>query len=493
LAPKGPLLAVLLAFGLSRAGYYAAGVRFDASTLGTYWQHIDVPLLRHHLLESLWYLHSQPPLYNLFLGVVVKLWGNNPGGAFSVIFLAVGLVLSTGLLSLCQNLGISPWLSAGLTILFVASPPAILYEHWLYVEYFVVTCLVWAGVFLHRFASSGRLRDAFVFFSLAAVVVLSRSLFHPLWLLGLVVLLCLVERRHTRVILAAAALPLVLVVGFSAKNLFLFGSLSATSCTGMNAARVVTDWVPRAERTALIHQGKLSKLAVQDPYGLPRTMPELFRRERPRGVALLDQPTKASGAPNADHTAYIDICSRYFADARTLLRLHPDAFRQGVQNGVLTYWRPSSQYFNFSQHNLDSTKSIDRIFSAIVFGQFRRDEVFHDRSNPIAAGSRFWHQLGLVAWFVVAVYAAAILFAITLAWRAVRHHEWSPLATFALFVLATSLWVTLVGTLFEEGENNRFRFLLDPLLLSLFAVLASRLVLRFRGRSSDRSTGQTRR
>ncbi len=73
-----PLVAVVAVFLLSRVGYYVAGVRFDASSLPWFWQYIDPVLLKTDLGQSLWYLHSQPPAFNLFLGIVLNLF---PGSA----------------------------------------------------------------------------------------------------------------------------------------------------------------------------------------------------------------------------------------------------------------------------------------------------------------------------------------------------------------------------------------------------------------------------
>ncbi|HET7523739.1 MAG TPA: hypothetical protein VFJ79_06310, partial [Acidimicrobiales bacterium] len=67
-------LGVTTAFVVSRVAYMAAGVRFDASALHpatatqVQWQLLPLGLLRHDLGRSLWNLHSQPPLYNLFCG-----------------------------------------------------------------------------------------------------------------------------------------------------------------------------------------------------------------------------------------------------------------------------------------------------------------------------------------------------------------------------------------------------------------------------------------
>ncbi len=53
-------------------------MRFDGSFLdGTratdMWQLLDVRLLKDHLIQSVWYLNSQPPLFNLYAGLVLHL------------------------------------------------------------------------------------------------------------------------------------------------------------------------------------------------------------------------------------------------------------------------------------------------------------------------------------------------------------------------------------------------------------------------------------
>jgi hypothetical protein len=52
-------------FVVSRIAYYLLGVRFDARPILTFFQFIDPELLKHRLLESLYYLHIQPPGFNL--------------------------------------------------------------------------------------------------------------------------------------------------------------------------------------------------------------------------------------------------------------------------------------------------------------------------------------------------------------------------------------------------------------------------------------------
>jgi len=65
---------LLALFVVSRIVYYLLGVRFDARPILNFFQFIDPELLKHRLLESLYYLHVQPPGFNLYTGIVLKLF-----------------------------------------------------------------------------------------------------------------------------------------------------------------------------------------------------------------------------------------------------------------------------------------------------------------------------------------------------------------------------------------------------------------------------------
>src|SRR5438270_597750 len=80
-------LLLVAAWGASRAVVYGFGVRFDKRELASSVQNIDPELLRHSLAESLWWLHGQPPGYNLFLGLVLKASGSHWALAFQAVHL----------------------------------------------------------------------------------------------------------------------------------------------------------------------------------------------------------------------------------------------------------------------------------------------------------------------------------------------------------------------------------------------------------------------
>jgi len=467
--------AVAGGFALSRVVYALLGVRFDASPLLYYWQYVDPQLLRHDLASSLWHLHSQPPLFNLMTGLVLKAFGDDYAAGLHAAFLALGMALALGLFALVRRLGVGPWPAAALALLVAASPPTVLYENWFYAEYFVAAALVLAAVSVDRFAEHGRTRDAVAVFGLLAAVVLSRTFFHLAWIVGLVGLLLLLQPARRRTILVAAAVPVTLCVAVYAKNLVQYGTFSATTCSALNASRITTFQLDRKRLDELVREGKISRFSQHEPFSLPSVFPEVFAGERSRGSALLDRPRKSTGAPNLDHAAYLHICDRLLDDARASVGAEPSVLYRGIRQGVLVYWRPAGDYPLFSRRNHDATREVDRAYS-IALGQVHR-------ARPAEEGFAIASRLDEVAWLVVAGYLALAVLGARALLRARRDGTLgSPWATTLAFILANVLYVTIVGSVFEAGENNRFRFVVDgPAAAALAALAAAELRARRAG------------
>ncbi len=104
----------LLAFVVSEAMARALGVRFADNTLGSLYQYLDPEILRNDLARGLYYLHAQPPLFNLFLGWVLKLFPGVSRAAFSVIYGLAGLAMLMGMAWLMERLGVSRVVNAAL-------------------------------------------------------------------------------------------------------------------------------------------------------------------------------------------------------------------------------------------------------------------------------------------------------------------------------------------------------------------------------------------
>ncbi|MDX6697304.1 MAG: hypothetical protein QOE65_701 [Solirubrobacteraceae bacterium] len=458
-----------MGFAATRVIYRLVGVRFDGARLGTTLQFIDPQLLREDLVSSLWHLHYQPPLYNLYLGLVLKASGDDGTTIFHATYLLAGLALALALYALMCRLGVRAGWSAAIALGFAASPAIVLYENWLYVEYLVAAALTLSAVLLHRFAAGAGAGNAVAAFWLLGGIVLSRTLFHLVWLVGIAGIVVLLLPGRRREVLLAAIVPVALCAAVYGKNLVQQGSFSASTCTGVNLYDISTNELSPSERAHLVARGELSRFALLNPNFLPR---RLVRGGRPTGVRLLDEPVKSTGAPNLNATGYKGPCRRYAADARTVIRRHPRAYATGVANAVLIFLRPSSDYKYLDRDNVREVKGPERVMAAAVMGQFERTPVTLDLEKNLRA----------IGWFILLGYGAAVAIAVGTLATARRGRTWdAPAALVAALFLATFAWVTLAGTLFDVGENNRFRFPVDPLALAVLAGGVARHLSRRAG------------
>ena len=450
-------IALAAVFVLSRGAAALAGVRFDVEPLGYFYQYLDPDLLRHDLLRSLAHLHMQPPLFNALLGLGLKLAPESPAAAFHPLFLATGLALALAVFHTMRRLSVPAPIAFGITVVFVVSPAFLLYESHLFYPLPAAALLGIAALFLHRHASDGRLADGVIAFGLLAVVALTRSLFHLVWLVALVGWLLAVRRREWRRTAVVAA-PAVLAVGFwYLRTAVLFGSFAASTWFGMNFSKITTLQGPMAERREMVREGELSPFAVIRPFrALDRYESEL-PPHRPTGVPALDEPAKSTGERNLNHASYVEVSRIYGEDCRRVLTTRPAWYLRGIGAAVHNSFHPASGG-EFLEGNREKVRPLLAIFS-----------VAHVAGNlPVILTF-----LGVVGWTVRKLA------------RAARRGELGSAENLTVAFLGLNVvWVFLAGNLFDLGENYRFRFLGFPATFVLLGLIARDVARARRRRAS---------
>ncbi len=457
------MLAIAAVFAVSRVATRLAGVRFDTSTVTHFWQIADARLLQHDLLRSLWYLHSQPPLFNLWLGLNLKLFPHRLGIAANVEYLACGLALALLLYGLLLWLtgrrGVALVLACG----FAVSPAVLLYENWLFYEY-PVTAMLLAAVFaFDRFVRRRSFGWGLALFTLIAMLISTRSTFQLPWAILAVALLLWLMPGARRVVLLSCAVPMLAIVLLYVKNAAVFGVPATSSWAGMNLAQVAFADLTPATRAQLIADGTLSRTAAVPPFSDLDRYPGFVRTTRKTGVPILDEP-RANGVNNFNDLAYVAISNRYFHDAIRLIRARPEIYLRGVGDGLQRFSLPASNDPYLSGVNITKLGHWDAAFTDVVL-------------------LRFW-TISPTAWSIVAGYVAALAYGFVLAARLFRRGGRAADGRLPLlvFVWLTVVYATLVITFGEVAENERLRFCLDPLVLLLLTAAGAELVPRLRRR-----------
>ena len=433
-------------YALTRIFFFSAGIRFDATPRYGFWQILDLQLLQENLLESVLYLHSQPPLYNLFLGLGLKLAPDRPEGLFHAIHLALGLAFTACFYRLCERLGVRRQVGLAALALFLVTPPSILFENWLFYSWPIAVMLTASALFVHRFVSGGRFADASALFALLAALALTRSSFHALWLLVCTGFVLLARRDVWRRSLAAAALPLALVAAVYLKNQILFDSPATSSWLGMNVSRITTFAVPEEERLRLVEEGALSPLALIAPFQDLDAYPERYRAWEPTGVAALDRPQKSNGWVNLNHAGYLGLSRAYLADALQVLRHHTAHYLAAVRFAAVIFFSPPSASEFLNDNAAHIRPWVDFYYRAVFGFAF---------GIPVAP----------------MLMMAGALF--VCGWALVRPDAFARPARYAILFLGLNLlYVIAVSTFLELWENNRFRFATTAPVLILLGVMS---------------------
>jgi hypothetical protein len=457
------------------AAYWAAGVRFDRGSLNGVMHFLDAELLRTRLLESLWYLHIQPPLFNLFAGLVLKVTPE-ASWLFHAIFLALGLNLYLCTFALQTRLGVDRRIAAALATLFMAGPGFILWEHFLLYEFPAASLLALAALLLLRAAERGTLRAYTAFFACLFVVCGIRSLFHWGYLLLVLAALLALRPAHWRVVLPVALVPIILLGGFYAKNAALFGSFTASTFVDKNLWIMTAGNIGWEEKNRLVEEGKLSPLSLVNRWASLDAYPPEYREvpDRFAHIPALAQTHKRNGEVNYNHYGNIAICKVYGEDARYILRHRPEAYAAAVALSAYRFLGPTHSP-PVSPQNKAAIPWAIGFYDRVVLAQLPFDLRPHVPWFERAGFTPYLTLLlGVPAAFAFGVWTLA-------RWcRDNRTLCLDPPRIVIGFLLANIALVALLGCALDFHETARYRFLVSAYSVALAGMMAQAALGRMR-------------
>jgi hypothetical protein len=421
---------IALTFLISRLLFHAMGVRFDASGIDWYWQYLDVELLKTDLLRSVFYQHSQPPLFNLLLGLVLKCFPTAYAALFAMLFKALSLSLYYMLFRVLSLLRFKPWIAYLAATLFMLSPGTVLYENWLFYTWPMAVALTFAAYQLLLYGQNRRAGNAALYIVAICIICLTRSMFHLVYLVPAVVPLVLMAPPPRKWIGLAAGLSIVLVTAVFAKNLLLFGFFGSSSWMGMNLWKVV----PIGGKSAQLADSPVAQL---EPFSSITDYPDRFQRVPPSFAAIpaLAAECRQNAKPNLNHFGYIAVSDSYRKKGVELIRADIWGYAGIVLNAWGIYFAPAGSYPLLASSNIDALRPYTRITAF--------------------ADPRWLVPSGLI--LMVLCFKGGIA-------RQSPSYPSGGQRLFFIFCFSTVLYAAILGNLLEHGENMRFRVQTDPLL-----------------------------
>jgi hypothetical protein len=429
----------------------------DESSLVDFLQYVDVPLLKNNLWESLYYLHSQPPGFNLFLGMVLKVFPEEHALVFRIVFIGLGLLFALSLFTLMVRLGVSTGVSAAVTIIFSTSPVVVMYENWLYYGYPTAALLCLAAALLQHFAISTKLHTGLALFSVLALIVYMWPLFHVIWFVFFCLMTLYILRAHAKTVALAFCLPALAVGILCAKNYAVFGNFTAGGgiILPINVKGMSYYKIPENEQRSLIEQGKLTPMALiaRNSIGDIETYIDTIGAPPKTEVAVLDQVRKSTGAINFNYAGFLKVANLISQDNRYFLRTRPDVYLHNVLQNSKLYFLPASDGWMFEdvENHRPVIQRLDHWYSFLLLGQ-------RWPSQP--------------AYFLLIGLPVLLLFGIYVEAKAIARKDVVALVTIG-FLVTNILYVSLIITVFGEEDHNRYRFTVDAFYLMLLGLLIS--------------------
>lgn len=420
-------------FILSRVIYYLLGIRFDAASIEWGYQLLDPYYLKTDLLRSIWYLHMQPPLYNLLLGLVLKFFPGHVSFVLHLIFTSCGFLIVWLMNDSMKMLRVSPKWRWGVLVYFIFAPTAVLYEHMLFYSYLTVFFLTAAFWGLVQFTHQHKTAGLAIFYSMLAALVLTMSMFHLVFLLVLVIIPLVVFKTNRKAILRAAVFPLFFCFLWYFKNFLLFGSFSSSSFLGMNMARVAYPYGTAMGNTGIFQPVK--------NYG-DQVTPD----SRYPDIPVLHENYKKNGYVSFNHLGYLQVSKKFKKESIYVMTYEPSRYFHEVRNAFEIYFYPSSVY-EFLGPNF--VKMPDFIYAC---------SLVKDRKHALLLLIVYIMVFSVICYLTVKINSGS----------GVVQVDKRSLIVIWMFVFVIA-YIMCIGNFLERGENHRFRFSSTTLALMLFA------------------------
>lgn len=462
------------------------GQPFSTAYLGYGWQLIPWDILSSDPWRSVWYLHVQPPLWNLTLGVPAWVSPFSDAITLQVLLAGFGVAGAVFAALLAERLGVRRRWATLIALGAMVHPEVLKLAFEPTYELAVATLLLailWAAA---RYADTPERHGALLAVAaLGTAVVLTRSLYHPLWLAAVLVVCWWVGRGRVsaRSLAVAVLVPLTLIGGWMLKNQALYDRATLSSWFGMNLQRAVIPVLDLDDLERLHADGEVSDIALIGPFGTYElyapVMPPCTPSHGHRSVTEPDRTTDPY-SPNFNYECYLPVFDRAGKDAGTVIRRHPGAFVEGRLWSIRATFAVDDTPGAFTTPASPSVimRALDTVYSAVRLdyqGVLSTDGWGTPIYGRLIAPTAF----GLVP---VAMYAGLVVCGTWHAWVLVRRRARDPGRSVVLALGAlTTVWTVVVGAVAELGEQARFRTMVDALVWVLVLaelVRAGTIILR---------------
>ncbi len=452
--------------------YFYTGGKFHFDHIKYFWQFLDVRYLKNDLLRGVFYLHSQPPLFNFITGVLIKNPFLKPQTFAMILFLILGYFSLILFYKIMVMLDIDNKLSLFFSLIFFFNPSFLMFETFYFYTLPVIFLLILSLYFLIRYFKEKNIRHFTLFLFSLLVLSLIRSIFHLLFFLMLFFIFFYLKKEERRKVYKRIAIVTFILLLFYLKNFILFDTFSLSSWFGMNFAKVFSFYMDKKEKKKLLTGNLEDVFYIIPPFSFPKMYPQRYLAipEKYRNIPELSKSYKRIGdvfISNYNYYPYIRISKIYLKKYLKALEVVPMSYMRGVLKSFEFYLIPAYHIYLIKK---DSTflKRLIFTFNYLLLRFWNsEDKKKYTLSEKKLA---FYTKFAFYPLFAIFVLLTFPLFIFNLR---VERTFWKRIVY--IFIFFTIIYVMYVGMFFECGENNRFRFTTHAYYLIVWAIFIKNL------------------
>ena len=454
------------------------GQRFNTDYLNYGWQLIPWDVLSTDPLRSVFYLHIQPPLWNLFLGTTAWLSPFSDRVTLQVLMALIGFAVAWLAAVLGQRLGLSRRVAVIVALIATLHPEVLkgAFEP----TYELATAALLLAVLIavsDLTRKENVLRSLVILASAVTVTVLTRSLYHPAWALVIVIFgLWLMRRRiNWKSSVLVLSIPVIFMGSWMAKNEVMFGHTTMSSWFGMNLQRAVIPVLPKDDLDEMFAKGQISDIAMIGPFGKYELYENVFEDCVPtRSHRSLAEPMRTTDqwSPNFNFECFLPLYDQAGKDAIAVIKEHPEAWLEGRLWSLRTTIAVSPIP---SESKSEVMTGLDRVFSIarLDFGGVLSTKGW---GTPIYGQLEAHADFGLM---LIPMYLTIGWIGLWQILQRLRRKQLSAASTIYVVGSFTVAFTVIVGAIAELGEQSRFRTMIDPIVTVMFLALVIPVVQRW--------------
>jgi hypothetical protein len=436
---------------------FAVGINIQAHPLvGSWdWFYHTIPTanLMQHPLTSIWYLHSQPPLLNLLGALVMHLFYPNHIQALQYLYMVLGAFSVAMSYVICLTFAKSVKLALIVALFLTCSTAFFVYEAYILYDIlttFEITTLVFLLCLYSRSVAKRRTGYLVAFLVVLTLLLLTRSLYHLLFLLPCLLIVCVLAGKQWKRLLIVGLCCSLLPLGWYLKNEQQVGVFGGSSWLGLSLWKIAGVRYSHEELQELASQGILDPAVA--------ALPAFSRPSAYVQYGFDKLSANAEWARDDFNNINIPALSKlYQVNSLRLIAHDPARYLGTVVTSFLVFCNPASQFADIAT-NTNKLGRFEFIYADIL---------------QLHYPFRLLNTVGSILLILLPV--SLILYGMAL----IKHCRLSPrrwaevirLDAPMLFSALLVLYTVVVCCLLEFGENFRFRFAVEVPMWALIATV----------------------